>query len=71
LIVVVDPSYKKWSSFDRGELVVQKFDYDNMRIVNSCLAQTVNLQYYEAKVKFPPFPLFSCTFMPCRSAISF
>jgi hypothetical protein len=29
---------------------LQRLDYNNIRIINSCLAQTVNLQYFEAQV---------------------
>lgn len=29
---------------------VQRLDFDTMRILNSCLAQTVNLQYFESQV---------------------
>ena len=50
-MIAVHPASKRWSTFENGELVLQKLDYDNMRIVNSCLAQTVNLQFYEAKVR--------------------
>jgi hypothetical protein len=59
LVIVVNPSYHRWSGFDNGELVLQRLDYDNLRIVNSCLAQTVNLQYYEAKVGAACFHLLS------------
>jgi hypothetical protein len=50
LTLVIQPAAPKWSAFVDGELVLQRLDYDSIRIVNSCLAQTVNLQYFEAKV---------------------
>ena len=50
LPIVIDPSSSRWSSFQNGELTLQRLDYNNIRIINSCLAQTVNLQYFEAQV---------------------
>lgn len=52
LSVVIDPSSSLWSSFQNGELTLQRLDYNNIRIINSCLAQTVNLQYFEAQVLY-------------------
>lgn len=51
LPVVIDPSSPHWSVVAHGELTLQRLDYDNIRIINSCLAQTVNLQYFEAQVR--------------------
>ena len=50
LLITILPSLPRWSRFENGELALKRLDYDSMRIVNSCLAQTVNLQFYEAKV---------------------
>lgn len=46
----VQPSMPAWSTLSSGQLQVQELTDANVRIVSSALAQTVNLQYFEAEV---------------------
>lgn len=36
--------------FHRGKLVIKELDLDSIRVLNSCLAQTVNLAFFESQV---------------------
>jgi Uncharacterised ACR, YagE family COG1723 len=40
----------KWCAMRDGTLVLRDLDMESVRIVNSCLGQTVHLQYYEARL---------------------
>lgn len=48
--VDIDESMEEWSNFSQGRLKMRKLDIDNIRIINSCMAQTVNLAFYEGQV---------------------
>ena len=48
--LVIAPSASEWSALEDGRVILQDLDADNVRILNSIMAQTVNLQYYENKV---------------------
>ena len=48
--VEVDPNLPRWSDLQDGVLRLQQLDLDSIRILNSCMAQTVNLQFFEGQV---------------------
>jgi uncharacterized Rmd1/YagE family protein len=37
--------------FRQGVLVLDELDLDSVRVLNSCMAQTVNLQFFESQVE--------------------
>jgi hypothetical protein len=50
---IVRSSIEGWSCLDRrGDLILRasELELDAIRILNSCMAQTINLQYFEGKV---------------------
>lgn len=37
--------------FQQGVLLLEEIDLDSVRVLNSCMAQTVNLQFFESQVE--------------------
>lgn len=50
LQIEVNPTQAKFAEFSGGVLRLRSLDADALRILNSCLAQTVNLQFFEGQL---------------------
>lgn len=48
--IVVDSTLARFCAFREGALWLRELDADSVRIVNGCMAQTVNLQFFEGQV---------------------